>query len=357
MRRAELIQGILEVDDALRTSGVVAALRNLTTMMSLDKETSVSDQAGALLTALQQYSIRAISFSHGANAAVAIFDLDDLLNPQVWAELIKTSSPSRPNEMSYSLFTRVVDATQYLPRFASVLQPVDLETVQAEYEASDPQHASSAVVSVIVVESETLPSTPARLIAALEGIQTLYQTCAVLLGEEAGELRVIACDSGSEQAFDLLGAEKVVQSVKAVILSVWDRMIYFRESLPSERSGLIAENLPILQQVAEREQSGELAPEQATRIRHGITEGVERFLDAHAMIAEMEQAERMYYEPRRLLAPGQKLLPASSSASQGQGDGSPDGPEGSGRTGLTAEEEAMLERLLQKKAGEGKQEG
>ena len=59
--------------------------------------------------------------------------------------------------------------------------------------------------------------------------------------------RVIACDSGSDKSFDFLGVATVIECVKELILSLWNRVIYFSEYRMSERIKLVAEALPVIE--------------------------------------------------------------------------------------------------------------
>lgn len=120
--------------------------------------------------------------------------------------------------------------------------------------AGKPRSDGLAVLSVIVIEERQL-STPERLILTLESVDGLYRACAQILGEFETSIAVSACDSGSDKSFDFLGIASVVVCVKEVVLSFWDKVVYFREDKTGRRLELIAESLPILERVAKMRES------------------------------------------------------------------------------------------------------
>ena len=117
---------------------------------------------------------------------------------------------------------------------------------------------------------------------------------------------LLACDSGSDKSFDFLGLAKLVEMVKEIILSLWDRVVFFREKQMGERIDLIAKSLPVIERIVEMEKLNHLAPEQAEILRRNIVSGVEKFIQAGAIIPEVESHSR--YNPRQLMAPEPKLL-------------------------------------------------
>ena len=171
---------------------------------------------------------------------------------------------------------------------------------------------------------------------------------------------------------------------------MWDRVVFFRELQVQQRIRLVAEALPILERVSETERDQKIGPEQAAILRGQITTGVAKIASSGAVIPEMEATA--HHEPRRLLAPQQKLLlarnpvdetgdrrepvsspPDSHDGHYGLDDGFPDDANAhkAGRrsrrvtprrapqspasevkhsAGLTEAEEAMLRGLLEKQS-------
>jgi len=134
----------------------------------------------------------------------------------------------------------------------------------------------------------------------------LYDSCGTVKKQSSSDLAILACDSGSDKAFDFLGAAKIIEMVKEIILSFWDRVVFFREKKQSERLKLVAESLPIIDEIGSLESQQKLSREQAELLRRNIIKGTNKFISVGAVIPEIE--ETTVYEPRKLLKPEPKLL-------------------------------------------------
>lgn len=99
---------------------------------------------------------------------------------------------------------------------------------------------------------------------------------------------------------------KFIEMVKEIILSFWDRVVFFREKKQSERLKLVAESLPIIDEIGSLESQQKLSREQAELLRRNIIKGTNKFISVGAVIPEIE--ETTVYEPRKLLKPEAKLL-------------------------------------------------
>jgi hypothetical protein len=117
---------------------------------------------------------------------------------------------------------------------------------------------------------------------------------------------VIACDSGSDKSFDFLGAAKVIAGLKELILTMWDRVVYYREKKLDAKLDLIGKALPIIGKIEELKAAGSLEPEQAELIKQKVLGGVHKLLETGIVIPEISL--RATYNPRQLMAPEPKLL-------------------------------------------------
>ena len=228
------------------------------------------------------------------------------------------------------------------------------ETIQQVNAASDKEspYSGKEILSVILIEGRDL-SRPARLVNVLESIELLFQSCAVLTETPSESVTVIACDSGSDKSFDFLGAAKVMEALKEVILSLWDRIVFYRELQIAERLELVAQSLPIMEKIGILEQEKRLGREQAELLRRDVLSGVTKFVESGATIPELE--ERAHFSPRLLLSPVQKLLVASRDDDlPSKSTGSPDIPnrlveESEQAQELSEDEVSELRRLLKSK--------
>jgi hypothetical protein len=230
--------------------------------------------------------------------------LSTLDDPSQWAELL-----AEDDRTLYMTRHQVFFAVNHLPKIIRLIQREDAASLPIGSDHENPE----AVLTVLVLEEGGHRSRPTRLVEVLSSVETFYECCAILLNMPPHELSVVACDSGSDKSFDFLGAAKVIECVKDLILSLWDRVVYFREHQTSQRIRLVKEALPVVQQIADLEAKRQLAPEQAQILRDKVTDAVGKFLESGAVIPEIE--ERVYHEPRRLMAPEQKLITSRSTVS------------------------------------------
>jgi hypothetical protein len=169
------------------------------------------------------------------------------------------------------------------------------------------------------------------------------------LSRAESDLIVTACDSGSDKLFDFAGLADVVQKIKEIIESVWDRAIFHRERKLSERLELISKSLPIVEQISALQNNGNIAPELAENIRRKITSGVIGFLETGCLIPEIQA--QTSFDPVKILPPQEILLlapPGSVSPEDKKRENSSnlDHPTDDPLTTVTPEERARLEAIL-----------
>jgi hypothetical protein len=311
MRRTELIAGVQELLTAIKDANLEETLQgilNITQENRTSKENISPNTTAIALESAQIYQIKAISFSDSARRLVQEFNLEILEDHMAWAIFLLQPQDAR-DELTKVLI-RLEFIQNYLPKIAHLMRSTTLEEFEEGIKTKRPEYVDKEILTIILIEDDENPSTPTRVNMMLEGINVLYQTCTTIIQAPISELRIIACDSGSDQTFDLLGLAKVIDCVKELILSMWDRIVFYREYQFSERVKIIAETLPVLQQIAELEAANQLEPEDAARLKHNLLLGTNKFLLSKAIISEMEDKGRVTYDPRQLIAPKQKLLSA-----------------------------------------------
>lgn len=302
MRKADLISGVEQVSRALTESGLELPLVEVA-RLGYRREPVPGELLTRLLGALRDYGLLANRFTRPARMLAEQMGITPLEHADTWSLLI--AAENRAQE-AFAYAERVRFATQYLPRVSGLLAQAGIPSVDAA-RRGDVQSGAD-VLTVQVIESPRRFSTPTRLAMLLDSLDLIYGACAVLEGAEPGGLSVIACDSGSDKTFELMGAAPVIAAVRALLLSVWDRVVFYRELPAAQRYRLAAESLPMLDRLKERAQQGRMSPEQAELLRRRVVEGAGKFLVAGATIPELQ--ERAYANPRTLMAPAPKLLAA-----------------------------------------------
>lgn len=307
MRKADLTHGVGQVVEALAESGLELPLVEVA-RLGYRREPVPGELLTRLLTALRAYGLRAARFTRPGRAVSDALGLSALEDADTWSRLI--AAENRAQE-AFAFAERVRFATAHLPAVSSLLEQGGIPALDALRRGEKPGGQGLLVVQVI--EAPRRFSTPGRLAGLLESLETLYAACATLEGAEPGGISVVGCDSGSDKTFELMGEARVVDELRALIVAVWDRVVFYRSLPAAQRYRLAAESLPVLDRIRERESSGLMAPEQAELLRRRIVEGTGRFLVSGATIPELQ--ERAYANPRTLMAPAPKLLsPASVEA-------------------------------------------
>jgi hypothetical protein len=98
----------------------------------------------------------------------------------------------------------------------------------------------------------------------------------------------------------------VIDAVRATLLEVWRNAIYYRDRRFDDRLDLIARGLPLLAELAAREEQGSIAKEQAELLKRKVLSGATKFIESGSSIPEM--SELSLFVPREVLAPKEALL-------------------------------------------------
>ena len=340
MRRSELIEGVKNVLGTIERSNVFKVLDSIVngSHRGQREESAINTD---LLTALHKYSLEAAKFGEAEKFVVATMGIAALADVACWPELVVLTP--RIMEIRNDLY----QAVNFLPKFQKVLEQDNVEVMKHDPSNAPTDLQGKTLLTVIVLEEKAVYSSPHRIIEALESVELFYDAVAILEGERVEQKMILlACDSGSDKSFDLLGIARLVDAVKEIILSLWDRVVFYREQKTGARLELIAQSLPIIEKIAAMEKGGQLQMEQAEILRRKILTGAEKFISAGAIIPEVEH--HSHYNPRQLMSPEPKLLAMPSTAAPQTGEASypasPQTPVEAG--GMNASERAEFERLF-----------
>jgi hypothetical protein len=292
MRRAELLEASRNVLNALTASKVRAALLSMITQRHQGKENLAW---GPILSAMTNYAVMASRFGANERQVITLLGLTILEGPILW----QPESREDKKETLVQVYNAVRYTEEYLVRFLDLIK-----------QSADDAPGQDTRLRVILIEEEGNASTPERLIKVFEGVKELYEVCATLRDEPHHSLIVAACDSGSDKSFDFLGIAKVVQALKELIVSMWDRIAFFPEQKAEARLGLLAKSLPVLEEIHHLRETGALDAGQAEQLKRKAVSGVVKFVEAGVTTPEINA--RTIFNPRQILAPDVKQLTAGS---------------------------------------------
>ena len=149
-------------------------------------------------------------------------------------------------------------------------------------------------------------SEPERIALSMTSISSLYDFHAQLLGIKDTKLKVIACDSGSDKSFDLLGAAKVVEQVKETIFGVWDRIRFHKNEKFSAVTGNFLEGLAAVDKIEEYCKKHDKAPDEAERLKRAYGKSIQGLIDSNSIIPELEITPNA--DPKKLFSNPTKRL-------------------------------------------------
>ncbi|HEX2204736.1 MAG TPA: hypothetical protein VHG91_15610 [Longimicrobium sp.] len=342
MRRAQLQSAVEEVLENLRECGLREALAAM--LRAQSREPGADPTTLAVLEALRAYAIGASRYSPAAKRIAGVVGLDRLEGVDLWARLFV---PEGRGALTQEIFAAVRFVSRHLPRLLAILSEGPHALVEEVRRGGAEALPGTGVLTVIVLEPEERYSTAQRLITMLQAVEGLYEACAVLTGVSSQGLSVVACDSGDEKSFDLLGAAPAVEALRALIRSMWDRLVYHRDLPIAHRYRAVVNSLPVLGRIREMEAEGTFAREQAEKLRRQIGEGAGKFLVSGAIIPDL--GDHAYHDPRVLMAPAPKLIGPPLRAADEPPPPRPGASAAAGAAGsLSAQERETLRQLLRK---------
>ena len=305
MLRSEIDQAVRKLLVWTEDTGLSALLKGL-----LENPEEKSRQPETL-KCFAKYMRASHQFDAVEKTILETLGLASLNDLQLWEQLL-TKDARRSTEV-YRLYQSLEFARVALPRLLTLFTR-EADSLRAKEGEED---FNQSVLTAVVLEDRGL-SSPQRLVLTLEAITGLYDACAAIEGAKVGDLSVVGCDSGSDKSLDFLGLAKVVSCVKEVILSFWDKVVYFREDKTGKQLDLISNSLPILERLSEMRASKKLEPEEAELIKRQIVDSITKFGQAGVTIPEIE--DRTVFNPRQLMRAEQKLLISPDTADDQEGE-------------------------------------
>jgi hypothetical protein len=255
-----------------------------------------------LLHSFQLYTLAADHFNEAGKEVAKRLGLEVLLSSEFWGRVLFRTTEGPTDSSVIEIYQGVVFIQNGLPHLLSVLEQ-ESDTLRGR---DGDKKKSSPIFTVLLPEESEQHSNPQRIADLMLAVSSIYEGLAVMKRQSETTLSVISCDSGSDKSFDFLGLANVVEDLKEILLGLWDRVVFYRELQVGQRLELVAQSLPVLEQVKTLQENGSLEREQAELVRRRIIDGCTKFLNCGAVIPEME--DRSHFSPRILIAPEPKLL-------------------------------------------------
>jgi hypothetical protein len=300
MRRTEIIEACKKIQAAIQQSQIFEAFEK-----TLREGPPQGETFNAyLMSRLHEYSLLAKDYGPVEKQIADILHLSSITNVEKWPEVVYTRE-GRPGTI-YVWNRYLYFAVNYLPLFLELIKPDYLEVTQKNLDELPDEYKGKALLTTILIEDSKHPPTTDRIVNLLSSVASLYDTSATLLKHPTVPLTMVGCDAGSEKTFAFLGAAKVVDMVKDILLSLWDRVMFFRERQIAQRVELVAKSLPAINEIWTMENENRIGHEEAELLRLKLIDSVQKFITSGAVIPEM--LERSTFDPHELMMPEPKLL-------------------------------------------------
>jgi hypothetical protein len=304
-----------------------------------EKETFKMD-----LSIFRSYMLSTNNYGEAEYEILEILGIDCLLDIEFWQ-----SFQEREAELLYSVVNSVNFALNQLPKILRLTAQHYVDEVRQGDTNLPPELLGKALLTVVLSENDAQFSSPLRLSGTLDSISEMYEVVSHLEFESSNDLIVLACDSGSDKSFDFLGAAKVMEEVRKIIIDVWDRVVFHRHRQASETLKLITESLPILERINQMRDAGTIEREQAELLSRKLKKGVTTFLEVGASIPELDNQANL--SPRELMKPVSKLLVAPAVNQNVEEITEPDETDSEGESGELSDEENKVFEMLKKRVG------
>jgi hypothetical protein len=296
MLKSDIDKSISTLIDTIKECNIEEMLQ---TLVEGEKKINTIDALKSYKKFINIYS----NYNEFENQLIEIAGLGDLKHESLWSRFVRPDE-SDTAEIIHDLHASVQFLMNQLPKIQE-LGNADEDKISAVIEAGKNAGVEYVSLSVVVIEEEEL-SSPARLSSMLDGIQGLYEVAGRLQNLPVQDLIVTACDSGNDKQFSFLGASTIIAGVKDIILSFWDRVVFYREDKHGEYIKLLTKSLPVIQVINKMEKDGDLEKEEAEILRRRVIGSITKLTRAGITIPEM--VEHSQHDPRELMRPDRKSL-------------------------------------------------
>ncbi len=293
--RTEIVRGLSNLLATLEAAQVAAIVEGVYRDLARSPgETKTLDVVTSYQAFMSAYTSK---FTHVERQVMATLDIAEFADHEWWTMLIVASAPGQKAADASSAIGRplyrlrfIID---YLPSVIALLDiPVEVPNM--------------AGLQVVLPEDGGRRSSPARAVASMDAVITLYEAFADMTGRPSSDLVLVSCDSGEDKVFQYAGLPDLMDKLRTTLLEIWRNAIYFRERKFAERLDMTAKALPVLAELAALEKAGTLAKERAELLRRKMLAGATKFIESGSSIPEMN--DMSLYVPREVLAPKEALL-------------------------------------------------
>ena len=299
MLRSEIVRGLELFLDAVETSKVLPVVeqvyRDVTRQSGESRTVEVLDAYQKFLLAYNTH------FTEAARTLMKTLEIGELAENEWWSVLIMAAGGA--NKINDA--TTVIGRPLFRLRFVVDYLPQVIGMMKLGADPAGTHGAGAASLVVLLTEEDGKHSSPARAIASMEAVMTLYEAFTEIDNKPTSDLVLASVDAGGDKMFEYHGRPDMIDKVRALLLDIWKNAIYFRDRKFSDRLDLISKALPVLEEINAMEESGKVEKERAELLRRKVLSGAAKFIESGSSIPEMSNMS--LYIPRQVLAPKEAL--------------------------------------------------
>lgn len=340
MRRETLLKALARVRNDIAESGVIEMFDSATEHARTNRES----EEWLSFAVFRSLSVAYSAYTEHEKEVIRILELEPLFEPTFWSQLAEADPP-----ILWEMRSTIRFAQKYVPRFAELITQENY--IRSTSDDVPEELKGKELITFILVEEQDQYSSPARIVHLLDGITMMYAGFTELRGQRSEDLIVLACDSGSDKSFDILGIAAAIREMKEAILAAFNYRLLYRQQQMSATVSLIAQSLPVVREIDKMAEDGVLDKDKAEIIKNNIMRGTTKLLESGAITEEMEAES--HHSPRALMRPEQRLLAApiplsanSAGSPQKSAEGARADPE------ISAEEIERMREILRQFGGE-----
>lgn len=311
MLRSDLLLGLKKVSDCVLETKLVEALVG---MLSQPNPTATS-KAPALekfMVALHIFDGFYAQFGDVEKEIIKIIGIEELASVAWRTSAIATSFEQTQDSMQKlhaivgPVYGNMIGSLPTINKLASLLERTGDSSISLV--STESISGGNDYLTLILPDIEGQTSSAKRVAKAIGSIGMLYQTCADLQKIDQNQIIMISCDSGSNKVFDFKGLGSIIKEVKELILSLWDRVVFYKHLEAKAKLDTIKESLPIFEKINTLKADGTISPELALLMGRRVTEAISGFVTSSSLIPEIQAAYQT--SPEKMLQ-SQTLLISS----------------------------------------------
>lgn len=295
MRRKTILSACTALRQALTESGLTAFYRQMRDAGGAPARARNDQLLGAVL----KFTPLAGRFDDATREVMRILELDFIQDPQWLIATVSGDEATAGRNLADFAFSMSLMET-YLPRFTGLVRADPVERFIAQVRENPELAERFQTLQVQVIDDAEERTPVERLIGVLESVRELHAVSCRIAGID-DRLCVLALDSGGDKTVDFFGAAAAMAGLREILLSMWDKVVFYRSARSGDRNRLVAENLSVLWELQALQETGKLSAQDAAELRRRTIDAALRFLEAGATIPEIEN--RATFEPRELMAP------------------------------------------------------